>query len=137
MNNNLLPIINIDRLISFKNNFKIPIHYKIPNDFDINIYKNKANIIDKDTNFIYNHFLKEGQFLNIKYKNNNKKYNNTILPEFMRNKLEVNGLLYLFDIPNDFNTLKYKILNHDLNHLNEEELIKHWVNYGKNENREY
>lgn len=137
MNNNLLPIININRLINLKNNFKINVHLKIPNDFDFNIYKNKANILDKDETFIYNHFLKDGQFQIIKYKNNNKNYNNTILPEFIRSKLEIYGLLYLFDIPNDFDTLTYKILNDDLNNLNEEELIKHWINYGKNENRKY
>jgi hypothetical protein len=137
MNNNLLPIININRLISLKNNFKIDVHLKIPNDFDINIYKNGANISDKNETFIYNHFLKDGQFQIIKYKNNNKNYNNTILPEFIRNKLEKYGLLYLFDIPYNFNTLTYKILNNDLNNLNEEELIKHWINYGKDENRKY
>jgi hypothetical protein len=143
MNNNLLPIINIDRLISLKNNFKINIYLKIPNDFDLNIYKNEAKILDEyadkdeDETFIYNHFLKYGQFEIIKYKNNNKNYNNAILPEFIRNKLKICKLLYLFDIPDDFNTSKYKILNNDLNNLNEAELIKHWVNYGKNENRKY
>jgi GR25 family glycosyltransferase involved in LPS biosynthesis len=40
-------------------------------------------------------------------------------------------------LPYDFNPNIYKNLNSDLSHMNEEELIKHYINYGINEKRIY
>jgi GR25 family glycosyltransferase involved in LPS biosynthesis len=41
------------------------------------------------------------------------------------------------NIPDDFNTEIYRLLNSDLHNFNEDELIKHYINYGYNEGRKY
>jgi hypothetical protein len=87
LNNNLLPIININKLYHSKNNF------------------------------------------------NYNETNNYILSINIRNELNKYDLLTFFDVPDNFNAIKYKELNNDLNHLDPKSLILHWLNYGRNENR--
>ena len=43
----------------------------------------------------------------------------------------------LENLPIDFSTKYYKLLNNDLNNMSEKELKKHYLNYGINENRVY
>ena len=40
-------------------------------------------------------------------------------------------------LPPSFSSAIYKAMNHDLNHLSEEDLEKHFVEWGKNEDRIY
>jgi len=133
--NNILPIIDINKLTYMQNNFKINVYTKIPSNFNINAYKNNMNLNNYDDEYIYDHFLKYGQFQLFKY--TDKNYNNTILPDFIREKLEKCNLLNIFDIPFDFNIFIYHNSNKDLESFDEKQLLKHWINYGKNEDRIY
>ena len=51
--------------------------------------------------------------------------------------LERASMVYGFDIPIDFNIRKYIENNKDLANFSIEKLIKHWLHYGKHENRIY
>jgi hypothetical protein len=44
---------------------------------------------------------------------------------------------YIYSIPEDFNVKMYKELNNDLKHFSDDELISHYYNYGRFENRKY
>lgn len=128
----LLPIININKLLKIKNNYKYIIHSTIPDNFDINIYKLNEDLAEYNDDKLYNHFLNFGQF-------EFRKYTSTeyILPIYIRKKLIKNNLLHYFDIPEDFDIFKYRDKNIDLGDLTKKEYIIHWINYGRYEKREY
>lgn len=50
-------------------------------------------------------------------------------------KYTINDIYYL--LPEDFNYIEYKYLNPDLLNMKEYELIEHYINCGKKENRKY
>ncbi len=132
LKNDLLPIISYKILKYFDDkydnqNFS---HTKIPDDFDINIYKKYDDLRDFDENFLKNHFLEHGQFECRIY---NKNFN--ILPDVIYRKLSGIKLLKFFDFPEDFDFNVYKYQNGDLNTLNKLQLKKHWFEYGIYEKR--
>jgi hypothetical protein len=129
--NKLLPIININRLYFIKNNFKDITLYNVPSDFDINIYRSNdlANLNNED---IEKHFINHGQFEFRLYKKNN-----FIYPDYIRFFLKKYKILDYFDVPDDFDLLKYRTNNEDLKDLSIKRLILHWINYGSNEKRSY
>jgi hypothetical protein len=136
VNNNSLPILNIESLNKFKLNYKFNIRTEIPKDFDINTYKKYDDIKDFNNERLFDHFLNDGQFETRIY-NKNEDNNISILPGFIRNQLKNCNLLYLFDIPDNFSLYKYKENYDDLKNLNEEKLILHWMDYGCKEDRNY
>jgi hypothetical protein len=136
VNNNSLPILNIESLNKYKLNYKFNIRTEIPKDFDINTYKKYDDIKDFNNERLFDHFLNDGQFETRIY-NKNEDNNISILPGFIRNQLKNCNLLYLFDIPDNFSLYKYKEYYDDLKNLNEEKLILHWMNYGIKEDRNY
>jgi glycosyl transferase family 25 len=86
---------------------------KLPNDFDINIYKNlnpDLNYLDDNKTVI--HFLSTG----IKEERLYKKPN---------------------DFPNDFDAMEYKFLNPDLQHLDDNKALIHFLSTGIKEERLY
>lgn len=129
--NKLLPIININKLYLIKDNFKDTTMYTIPIDFDINVYKS-ADLSHLDNEEIEKHFINHGQFEFRLYKKNN-----FIYPDYIRVFLKQYDILNYFDVPDDFDLLKYRANNEDLKDLNFKRLIIHWVNYGYNEQRSY
>lgn len=134
-----IPIISIEHLNFFKNNYKYKyfIFSEIPENFDIDVYKkNVPELINSDNNVLKQNFLNQGQFL---YKNYStcKNYINYVLPDYLRTSLSKCKLLYFFDVPDNFNVYKYKEHNFDLHGFNETQLIIHWLNYGHSENRLY
>lgn len=131
--NKLLPIINIQYLYNFINNYNTIIHTQIPFNFDIEIYRKYDDLKDKSDVFLHNHFLVNGQFENRNYSNDG----NYILPNFIRSVLKSLNLLYFFDVPDNFTTTKYKEYNKDIASLSDKELYIHWINYGKDEGRVY
>jgi len=139
LDNDLLPIINITRLIIARDNYTFKIHENIPDDFDIDIYRAQDDLKHYDTNFLHKHFIEYGQFEHRLYKKNSLNSNIWVLPHYIRKKLSCDkcNLLYLFDIPIDFNIRKYIENNKDLANFSIEKLIKHWLHYGKYENRIY
>jgi hypothetical protein len=127
----LLPIININKLYLIKDNFKDTTMYTIPIDFDINFYKS-ADLSHLDNEEIEKHFINHGQFEFRLYKKNNFIYN-----DYLRVFLKQYNILNYFDVPDDFDLLKYRANNEDLKDLSFKKLIIHWVNYGYNEQRIY
>ena len=136
MNDNSLPIINIDNLNNYILNYKFSIKNKIPDDFDLNIYKKYNDIKDFNNEELFFHFLNDGQFETRIY-NRNGDNNISILPGFIREKLKNCNLLHMFDVPDNFCLYKYKQNYDDIKNLSEEELIFHWMKYGQKENRIY
>ena len=133
LNNKLLPIINITYLYHYRNNFNVIIHTTIPYNFNIEIYRKYADLKDKSDVFLHNHFLLNGQFENRSYSEDG----NYILPNFIREILKSFNLLYFYDVPDNFSTIKYKQYNRDIESLSDRDLYLHWINYGKNEDRVY
>ncbi len=130
--NGLCPIININRLHFIKNNFQDVIHYETPKDFDINIYRNNDDLNHLNDEAISKHFIHHGQYEFRLYKKNNNIY-----PEYIRYFLKKYNLLNYFDIPDDFDIVKYRDNNEDLKGFTIKRIILHWVNYGSNEGRSY
>ena len=130
VSSDILPIINIQKLLYIKNNFKYNIYKNIPNNFDINIYRLNDDLKNYDDDKLYDHFLNYGQFEFRKYSDNEY-----ILPSYLRDKLNNYSLIEYFDVPNDFDIFKYRDNNKDLCSLSKREYFVHWVNYGRNENR--
>ena len=138
ISNNVLPIININRLYLLKNNYEYTfnIFSTIPKSFDIEVYRLYNDLKDFSDDDLKKHFLNYGQYEYRTYNRFNN-YVNYILPVFIREQLKKLDLLNYFDIPDSFNLYYYKKFNKDLSHLNENELILHWLNYGVYENREH
>jgi len=138
INNNILPIISINKLYFLKNNYEyiFNIFTTIPKSFDIEIYRLYDDLKDFSDDDLKKHFINYGQY---EYRTYNKlnNYVNYILPVLIRENLKNLDLLHFFDIPDSFNLYYYKNSNKDLSNLNEKELILHWLNYGINENRVY
>jgi hypothetical protein len=137
ISSSILPIISINRLYLLKNNYEyiFNIFNTLPKSFDIEIYRLYHDLKGFSDDDLKKHFLNYGQY---EYRTYNKlnNYVNYILPVFIREQLKKLDLLNYFDIPDSFNLYYYKNFNKDLFHLNEKELILHWLNYGINENRE-
>lgn len=134
LENNILPIIDIKLLENLDNEYdnKDFVFKKIPNDFDINIYKSYDDLNEYDEDFLKMHFIEHGQFECRKYKKHE-----TILPCILYNKLNKIKLVKYFDFPESFDFYIYKNKNEDLQKLNKLDLKNHWLNYGAYEDRIY
>jgi hypothetical protein len=133
LKNNILNVLSINKLNNIINNSKNTIHIDIPDNFDINIYKNHEDLKDFDDDFLYQHFLQFGQF---EIRNYSK--NNYILPQYIRDNLsKCANILTIFDMPDDFNIYNYKKLNNDLKDMNRNEILLHWLKHGNKEDRKY
>lgn len=129
---NLLPIINIDYILTIINDFKYKIYDKLPSNFNINIYRQNDDLKNYSDLELEKHFLENGQFELRNYTNEL-----FILPSFIRKLLKQSNLLESFDVPDNFNVFKYFEKNNDLKKLNIKELLIHWIEYGNNELRVY
>jgi len=130
--NNLLPIIDINLLNKYMNNYnnnKLTFN-EIPDDFNIDIYRQYEDLQKFNESELKKHFLEHGQFECRQYK-----LNNYIQKEIIYKCLEKNKLLKYFDFPSNFNMYYYKKYNDDLKLLNIIQLRKHWFKHGINENR--
>jgi len=106
---------------TFFKNLNILCFFDIPEDFDIYYYKFYNSDIQHLTLFeTISHYINIGIY-------ENRIYN------------KEKTILYHFDLilPNDFNLSIYKKINSDLKNLSDNELIEHYFNYGKYENRIY
>jgi len=113
LSNNLLPIININYLYHNIDNFNDIIYTVIPSNFNIEIYRKYDDLKDKSDEFLYNHFLLNGQFENRNYSEDG----NYLLPIFIRDILKSFNLLYIFDDPDNSSRNKYKQYNKDFESL--------------------
>lgn len=138
----------IEKLYNFVNNNTINKYINIESQL-LSIFDNKMPFIkvayltnNTNTNIFYCNIYKDLlmnsllPIININMLNNLNNLNK-MLPSYIRDILHKYNLLDLFDVPYNFNLTKYKELNPDLSEFNEYQLINHWFNYGKNENRQY
>jgi hypothetical protein len=132
LNNNIIPILNINKLLIIKKNYDNTIFNTIPENFDLEIYRNHKDLKNYSDEFLYNHFLNYGQF-----EIRNYCIDNFIYPIYIRNQLEKCNLLEFFDVPYDFNMVKYKELNPEVGNLNRINLLLHYVDIGYNEKKPY
>jgi hypothetical protein len=135
LNDNELEIISLDKIeICQRNSFDDSIFTELPYNFDLNIYREHADLYDYSDDFLKKHFINFGQFEKRKYTDNNYLI---LLPKFIRKLLLEVDLLKYFDFPEKFDLFIYREFNQDLNNLTIYELFKHWYDYGQYENRIY
>jgi hypothetical protein len=124
--------------------------YKIPDNFDVNLYKKlNPDTENMNHNQIIEHFKTIGVHENRKYEfpknfdynfykkvylNNDNKYNKEKIKEHYLNEGIKNK--YWIKLPDDFDINIYKKLNQDLNELDEIEILKEYIQYG-HKNRVY
>jgi hypothetical protein len=132
LENDILPIIDINLLNKYNNNYnnnKLTFT-EIPDTFNIDIYKQYDDLKNLNNDELKKHFIDHGQFECRKYK-----LNNHIQKDIIYKCLEKNNLLKYFDFPPNFDMYYYKKNNNDLKLLNMYELKKHWFKFGINEDR--
>ncbi len=125
---------------------------KVKKEFDVKFYRETYPDLNalSDTQLLKHWFEcgeKEGRIYKASniIANCNKKNTDIINNDFKKNvnsisndnkstssNTDTNNIL-----PKDFDPILYKKFNPDLNHLSNNELIQHWLNNGKNENRTY
>jgi hypothetical protein len=133
LENNIIKVIYLNKINHIIDNYKNEIFINIPKDFDVNIYKNHNDLKNFTENALIDHFLNNGQF---EARNYTKEF--YILPNYIRNALfKCNDLIYIIDLPKDFNLYNYKEKNMDLSNLNRTELLIHYIKFGRYEKRSY
>jgi hypothetical protein len=122
---------------------------ELPNDFDVNFYRNYyQDLHHMNDDELRNHYLNHGHLENRIYKNiydiysyiNTQKSIYSDLHFLSENELikycikydKVNNIL-----PTDFDIDFYRNYYHDLQHISDIELINHYLNHGRSENRIY
>jgi hypothetical protein len=131
---------------------------KIPNDFDVEYYKNYYNdlkslsdeqlkehwiMYGQKENRIYKKLNEIGEDFDHEYYRNNyedlSNLSNSELESHWINAGKFQNRLYrdYSKLPKDFNPTIYKKLYSDLLNLTDEELKTHWLNNGRFENRKY
>jgi hypothetical protein len=130
----ILPVINVDLLYKYLDKFNDQelIFNKIPDNFNIDIYRIYEDTQRLNEEELKKHFLENGQFECRKYNNKNHIQNNIIYDILKKNKL-----LKYFDFPDNFDLYYYKKNNKDLELLNIIKLKNHWFEFGINEDRSF
>ena len=133
LENNIINVIYLNKINHYIDNYKSDILTEIPDDFDIEIYKNHNDLKNFPDSILTDHFLNNGQF-----EARNYKKEHYILPNYIRyGLLKCNNIITFFDIPKDFNLYGYKDKNKDLSNLNRDEILIHYIKFGRNEDRSY
>ena len=134
LSKNIFGIMKLKKLFNYKNYYKISIYGDSFENFNYYFYRNNYSDLSllNDSELI-NHFITIGQ-----YEGRICDYNTmNILPQYYRDKLEKLGLLYFFDIPEDFDIYYYKQHNSDIKHLSNFDSIIHYITNGIYEGRNY
>lgn len=135
MDNNELPIISIQKIKEYQTNIDDRIILKdLPENFDVEIYREYNDLYNYSDEFLKKHFINFGQYEKRRYSD---ECYFSILPLFIRKYLNSCNLLELFDFPEKFDLLVYREYNKDLNNFNIYDLFNHWVQFGRYENRIY
>lgn len=135
LDDNELEIISLDKIDHYQKNKEDNIIFsEIPDNFDLNIYREHSDLYNYSDEFLKKHFINFGQFEKRKYTECNYF---SLLPTFIRKLLINCNLLKYFDFPEMFDIYIYREYNNDLNNYNIYELFVHWYNFGQFENRIY
>ena len=133
LDKDIFAIIKLKKIFDIQRDYKITIYGDSINDFDYKFYKENYDLQNMSDEDVLKHFVSIGQYEGRKPNNNF----NVILPKYYRDKLDNLGILYLFDIPNDFDIYYYKKNNPDIETLSIIDTIYHYINYGYYEERKY
>jgi hypothetical protein len=133
MSKNIFALIKLKKIYDIQNEYRLDIYDENIEDFDYDFYRNYYELQELNDKEILDHFLKTGQFEGYKHKKDFK----TLLPKYYREKLEKLGLLYFFDVPEDFDIYYYKKNNIELINYSYIDCIKHYVYHGFYEGRTY
>jgi hypothetical protein len=134
LSKNIFAILKLKKIFDIRKNYKINIYGYNINDFDFDFYRETYDDINKLSNSeLLDHFIQCGQYEGRRY----NKLCYTILPPYYRDKLKLLGLLYFFDIPDDFDIYFYKKNNDDIKNLSNIEILYHYIDHGFYEGRIY
>lgn len=133
LNKNIFALIKLKKIFDIQRDYKITLYGQSIDNFDINFYKDYYDFQNMTDREAFDHFINYGQYEGRKP----TKEFNTILPKYYREKLDELGILYFFDVPNDFDIYYYKKNNPDIDTLSILDSIFHYVNYGFLEERKY
>lgn len=127
-------IYKLKRIFELQSRFKIKEYDKsILKDFDFDFYRNMYDDIDDIYNLtndeLFNHFIDIGQYEGRRYK---EKIDTFLLPDYYRTKLHDARILYIFDLPDDFDLYYYKKNNYSIveKDVKNIEYIFHYLKYG-------
>ena len=134
LSKNIFAIIKLKKIYDIHRDYKPIIYDKTINNFDYTFYKTTYDDLSKfNNNELLDHFIGFGQY-------EGRRFNEiceTILPQHYREKLEAIGMLYFFDIPDNFDIYYYRRNYDDVKHLTNTEILFHYINYGFLEGRNY
>ena len=130
---NIFALIKLKKIYDIQNEYKINIYGNNIEDFDYEFYKSYYELNELNNTELVEHFIKIGQFEGRKF----KREFNCILPKYYREKLDALGLLYFFDVPDDFDVYYYKKNNRELLNHSYIDCMKHYINHGFYEGRVY
>ena len=133
LNKNIFAIIKIKKIYDIQRDYKITIYGHSINNFDYNFYKDYYEFNNMTDNELLDHFINYGQYEGRKHNQNF----NVLLPDYYRTKLNNIGILYFFDVPDDFDVYYYKKNNPDIAHFSILESVFHYINDGYYEGRVY
>jgi hypothetical protein len=134
LSKDIFGIMKLKKIKDIQNNYKINIYGHSIDNFNYYFYKNNypdlSSLGDKD---LIDHFIGIGQ-----YEGRIHDYNTiNILPNYYRKNLEKLGLLYFFDVPENFDVYFYKVNNKDISGLSNIDSMFHYINCGIYEGRTY
>ena len=129
----IFAIIKLKKIFDIQKEYKITIYGNSINNFDYVFYKEHYNLQKMSDQDALKHFIIYGQY---EGRNPNNNFN-VMLPKYYREKLEDIGLLYLFDVPDDFDIYYYKKNNPDIENLSFIDIIYHYIHHGYFEGRIY
>ena len=135
LDNTELPIISIQKINEYQKNIDDRIILKeLPENFNVEIYREYNDLYNYSDDFLKKHFINFGQYEKRRYSD---ECYFMILPLFIRKYLNNCNLLEYFDFPEKFDLHVYREYNKDLDNFNIYDLFNHWNQFGKNEHRVY
>ena len=129
----IFSIIKLKKIFDIQKEYKFILYKENIEDFNYNFYREYYNINNLSDKELLDNFIEYGQYEGKKYKPNF----NVLLPNYYRDFLNNLGLLYFFDVPEDFDIYYYKQNNTEIMDLSLIDTIFHYINDGYHKKRKY
>ena len=129
----IFSIVKLKKIIDIQKEYKFVVYDKNIKNFNYNFYRTYYNYNNLSDQELLIDFIENGQ-------HEGKKHIpsfNVLLPDYYREFLNNIGLLYFFDVPEDFDIYYYKKNSKDINDLNLIDTIFHYINIGYHQGRKY
>ena len=133
LSKNIFALIKLKKIYDIQKEYKITIYGYSISDFDYKFYREYYEFKNKTDKELLDNFIEIGQYEGRKH----NKIFNVMLPSYYREKLNKLGILYFFDIPDDFDVYYYKKNNNDVSKFSIIDTVFHYINYGIYEGRIY